>query len=60
MPKTINAGYPKDGTPASQAHWAKVRAGLPRFTYDPPKTTTITVPVEHADEVYRLLARLRG
>lgn len=58
MPATINAGYPKDGTPESQAHWARVRATLPRFTYTPPETVTVTVPKKHADEVHRLLARL--
>lgn len=58
MKSTVYDGYPKDGTPECQAHWAKVRASLPRFTYTPPETVTMAVPKRHADEVRRLLQRL--
>ena len=53
----INAGYPKDGTPESRAHWAKVRAGLPRFTYTPPDNVDVSVPRWLADEVRALVAK---
>lgn len=58
MNATINAGYPKNGTTESRAHWDVVRGALPRFEYTPPDTVLIIVPREFADDVNRLINKL--
>ncbi len=57
---TVHDGYPKEGTPESRAHGDKVRAALPRFSYEAPKVTFIAVPLEDADAVRRLLDKRRA